>query len=103
MIKVKFCILGAGPSGLTIANKLLERGIDSFVVLEKEPGGLCRSEIVDGAHLDIGGGHFLDVNRKNVLNFIFKFMPIEEWNQFDRISKIKLLGRVDKIKFNPIH
>ena len=32
----KYIILGAGPSGLTFANRLLELGETSFIVLEKE-------------------------------------------------------------------
>jgi protoporphyrinogen oxidase len=53
-------------------------------------GGLCRSRVIDGSPLDIGGGHFLDVRRKNVLDFVFKYLPENEWNFFERISKIKL-------------
>ncbi|MGJ7485918.1 protoporphyrinogen/coproporphyrinogen oxidase [Variovorax sp. LT2P21] len=94
MIKKKFVVLGAGPSGLTLAHSLIDAGVprDQIVVLDKEAvsGGLCRSEEVDGAPLDIGGGHFLDVRRKEVLDFIFRFMPREEWALFDRVSKIRL-------------
>ena len=32
---MKYLILGAGPAGLTFANKLIEKGEDSFLVLEK--------------------------------------------------------------------
>lgn len=94
MTHVRYCILGAGPSGLTFANKLKQAGITSFVLLEKESsaGGLCRSEMVDGSPLDIGGGHFLDMRRKAVLDFLFKFMPRDEWNEFKRVSKIRLRG-----------
>jgi protoporphyrinogen oxidase len=86
--------LGAGPSGLTFANKLKEAGIESFVLLEKEQvaGGLCRSVEVDGSPLDIGGGHFLDVRRQAVLDFLFKFMPRTEWQEHTRVSKIRLRG-----------
>ena len=52
------------------------------------PGGLCRSEEVDGAPLDIGGGHFLDVRDQRVNEFMFQFMPEDEWNHFERDSKI---------------
>ncbi len=94
MIPVRYCILGAGPSGLTFAHKLKQAGITSYVLLEKESeaGGLCRSVMVDDSPLDIGGGHFLDMRRKNVLDFIFQFMPREEWKEFQRVSKIKLRG-----------
>ena len=94
MKKIKFLILGAGPSGLSLANGLVARGIplNEIVVIEKEStvGGLCRSEMVDGYPVDTGGGHFLDTKRKSVLNFLFKFMPESEWNIFDRISKINI-------------
>lgn len=89
---MKYLILGAGPAGLSLANKLKQSGEDSFLILEKEssPGGLCRSINVDGAPFDIGGGHFLDVQRPKVNKFLFQFMPEDEWNKFDRDSKIKV-------------
>ena len=92
----KYLILGAGPSGLTLAHSLLDYGvsIEDIVVLEQQSvaGGLCRSEIVDGAPIDIGGGHFLDVKRQEVLDFVFRFMPREEWDLYDRMSKIRIRG-----------
>ncbi len=90
----KYIILGAGPSGLSFAHTLKNLGEDSFLVIEKESvaGGLCRSEVVDGAPLDIGGGHFLDVERKEVLDFLFRFMPRSEWQEYKRISKIRIRG-----------
>lgn len=92
MLKVKYCILGAGPAGLTFANRLKQYGEEDFIVLEREneAGGLCRSTNVDGAPLDIGGGHFLDVRRPRVCEFIFSFMPREEWNLYERDSRIQL-------------
>jgi len=92
MLKVKYLILGAGPSGLTFAHQLLKKGCSDFLILEKESvaGGLCRSEIVDGAPLDIGGGHFLESRNKECLEFVFKFMPEEEWNTFHRVSQINI-------------
>lgn len=94
MERVKYLILGAGPSGLTFARKLKDRGEDSFLVLEKEKtaGGLCRSTEVDGSPFDIGGGHFLDVRRPQVTGFLFRFMPEEEWQLFERDSRIWING-----------
>lgn len=91
-------ILGAGPSGLALAHTLLDRGVplSEILVLEKESvaGGLCRSETVDGAPLDIGGGHFLDIKHQEVLDLLFRFMPESEWNRHDRVSKIRLRGQM---------
>lgn len=89
---MKYLILGAGPAGLTVAAKLKQLGKNSILVLEKEEkaGGLCRSTVVDGFPLDIGGGHFLDVKRPKVNKFLFQFMPEEEWNIYNRNSQIKL-------------
>lgn len=93
---MKYLILGAGPAGLTFANKLKQKGENSFLVLEREEtaGGLCRSVEVDGAPFDIGGGHFLDVRRPHVNEFLFGFMPEEEWDKYDRDSRIVVNGNV---------
>lgn len=94
MEKYRFLILGAGISGLTLASHLQKIGETSFLVLEKEAcaGGLCRSVLVDGSPLDIGGGHVLDVRNETVNNFVFDYLPAGEWNRFERVSKIRLKG-----------
>lgn len=93
---MKYLILGAGPAGLTVANRLKQVGVSDFLVLEKEneAGGLCRSKDVDGSAFDIGGGHFLDVRRPNVNAFLFGFMPEKEWDKYDRDSRIVVNGNV---------
>jgi len=90
MIEYKYIILGAGAAGLSFAHTLLQGGENSFIVIEKEKaaGGLCRSQEVDGSPLDIGGGHILDTRRKNVLDFLFGFLPGHEWKKFKRKSTI---------------
>ena len=93
-MKMKFLILGAGPAGLTFANRLKQKGETDFLVLEKEEraGGLCRSIEVDGSPFDIGGGHFLDVRRLQVNEFLFRYMPEKEWNKYERDTKIVVNG-----------
>lgn len=91
---IKYLILGAGPAGLAFASRLKEKGETSFLVLEKEEsaGGLCRSVNVDGSPFDIGGGHFLDVRRPAVTEFLFRFMPECEWDSYERDSRIVING-----------
>ena len=93
---MNYLILGAGPAGLTFANKLKQAGETSFLVVEKESmaGGLCRSVDVDGSPFDIGGGHFLDVRSPQVNEFLFSFMPEEEWSMYTRDSRIVVNGNV---------
>ena len=88
---MKYLIIGAGPAGLSIANRMLQNGkrFSGFGAGETA-GGLCRSIQADGSPLDIGGGHFLDVKRKEVLQFLFGFMPETEWDTYDRDSKIEI-------------
>ena len=91
----RFLILGAGPAGLSFANRLIQNGQRDFLVLEAESqaGGLCRSVDVDGSAIDIGGGHILDVRRPEVVKFLFQFMPREEWNYFVRDTAIHINGK----------
>ncbi len=93
---MKYLILGAGPSGLTFANTLLNAGEKDFLVLEEQPdaGGLCRSTDVDGRPFDIGGGHFLDVRDPGVTDFVFRFLPEDEWDRYERDSRIDLYGDI---------
>lgn len=93
---MKYLILGAGPAGLSFANRLKQKGITNFLILEKEKtaGGLCRSVDVDGFPFDIGGGHFLDVRRPKVNEFLFDFMPENEWNKYERDSRIVINDNV---------
>ena len=94
-MKYKYIILGAGPSGLAFAHTLLNAGETSFLIIDKEAeaGGLCRSQMVDGHELDIGGGHFLDVKNQEVLDLLFGFLPENEWKKHDRVSTIRLRGQ----------
>lgn len=93
---MKYLILGAGPAGLTVANRLKQTGERDFLILEKEKtaGGLCRSLDVDGSPFDIGGGHFLDVRRPKVNEFLFGFMPEKEWDRYERDTCISLNGKM---------
>lgn len=96
MTRTKIAIIGSGPGGLSLANALLRGGEQDFLVLERESevGGLCRSAVVDGSPLDIGGGHFLDVRLPAVTDFLFSFMPETEWDRYERDSRISIHGQM---------
>jgi protoporphyrinogen oxidase len=92
---VKILILGAGPTGLTLGNILLDNNYKDFTILEANPevGGLCRTVYISGIPVDVGGGHFLDKKNEIACNFIFRFLPKSEWNEFSRSSKIFFKGK----------
>lgn len=61
MIDVDTLIIGAGPSGLSAAYRLLANGTTDFLILEGSDavGGLCQSLVTnDGAVFDVGGHSF---------------------------------------------
>lgn len=91
---IEYLVIGAGVSGVTTARLLQLKGIDDVLILEadSEPGGLCRTRVVDGHVLDIGGGHFLCTRFPEVYEFIFSHIPRAEFNFFERVSKIRLPG-----------
>lgn len=92
---MKYLILGAGPAGLSFAYCLLQKGEKDFLILEKEEeaGGLCRSRQIDNAPIDVGGGHFVDVKNKKVLQFLFEIMPQKEWSLYERNSQIAIYNQ----------
>src|SRR5690606_20862644 len=62
-LRLKTAILGAGVSGLALAQFLVEAGVPrgDLVLFEAAPvaGGLCGSKTVDGFTYDVAGGHIL--------------------------------------------
>lgn len=87
-----YLIIGAGITGVTIGRLLQLKNIKNFIILEAEDsaGGLCKTIKIDGNILDIGGGHFLCSKFPNVYSFIFSHIPEDNFNFYDRISKVKV-------------
>lgn len=81
----KIAIIGAGVSGLTVAQQLKDRY--SVTVYEKEstPGGLIRCRRVDGNLYHICGGHIFNSKRQDVLDWF--------WNRFDREAEFTKADR----------
>ncbi len=87
-----YFIIGAGITGVTVARLLQQRRDTNFLILEKdkEAGGLCRTRVINDHILDIGGGHFLCTIYPEVYDFIFSHLPKNQFNYYQRVSKIKL-------------
>ncbi|BCJ93392.1 O-antigen synthesis protein WbyH [Anaerocolumna cellulosilytica] len=91
---MKVAVLGAGVSGITIAKKLVEKNID-VVVYEKcsEAGGLAKTRITDNYVYDLHGGHIFNSKHKEIVDWVFSFLPKEQWQYSVRNAKIYFNGR----------
>jgi len=81
----KVVIIGAGPAGLTAADKLLENNKEyEVIVLEEsnEIGGISRTVRYNGNRMDIGGHRFFSKNQE-VMDYWRELMPLQGKNSFD--------------------
>lgn len=86
---MKVAIIGAGVSGLTMANLLKEQA--QVVVYEKEssPGGLIRCQLIDGNLFHMCGGHVFNSKHQDVLNWFWgKFNRDKDFIKADRNSVV---------------
>ena len=95
----KVIIIGAGPAGLTAADKLLdEKEKYDVTILEEtsEIGGISRTVKYNGNRMDIGGHRFFSKDPE-VMKYWEELMPIQGENSFDdeelkRKKELKLDG-----------
>ncbi len=81
----KVIIIGAGPAGLTAADKLLdEKEKYEVIVLEEsqEIGGISKTVNYNGNRMDIGGHRFFSKNQE-VMEYWKNLMPLQGENSFD--------------------
>lgn len=91
----KYVIIGAGISGLSIAQML--NADNEVVVLESDsrPGGLIKCDIVDGSLYHRTGGHVFNTKRKDVLEWFWKFFDKEnEFIKSLRNASVELSGNM---------
>lgn len=83
-------------TGISVSRALQLSGVSDFLILEKQelPGGLCRTKKIGGHTLDIGGGHFLCTKYDHVYKFIFNHIGVENFNKYDRVSKIEIENNI---------
>ncbi len=91
---MKTAVLGAGVSGLTAALKLQDKG-DIVVVYEQDDrvGGLAKSRITKGYTYDPHGGHIFNSKHKEIVDFVFSYLPKEKWTYTVRNAKIFFSGK----------
>ncbi len=93
MVDVFDClVIGAGITGVTLCKLLREKIGDNVIVLEKDvtPGGLCKTQNLDGHILDLGGGHFFHTKHQEIFEYVFKHIPEKCFNYYTRVSKIEI-------------
>lgn len=86
----RVAVIGAGVSGLTVANLLKERCDVTVFEKESTPGGLirCKRE-EDGSLFHICGGHVFNTKRKDVLDWFWQhFDSDKEFVKADRNSVV---------------
>jgi len=69
MPKKHVVVIGAGPAGLSFADKLLELSADfSVTILEKSNyiGGISKTVNFEGNRIDIGGHRFFSKSEQNI-------------------------------------
>ena len=81
----KIIIIGAGPAGLTAADRLLEdKDKYEVIILEEsqEIGGISKTVNYNGNRMDIGGHRFFSKDQE-VMDYWKKLMPLQGTNSFD--------------------
>ncbi len=82
-------ILGGGISGISCCSILQANGVNCILV-EKEAslGGLTRSRQVNGFVFDCHGGHIFNTSNERVREWVFSYLPKEQWSHSPRKAKI---------------
>lgn len=94
----KVIIIGAGPAGLTAADKLLDSSKKYEVIVLEETqdiGGISKTVKYNGNRMDIGGHRFFSKNRE-VMDYWKELMPVQGKDSFDD----EKLGRKKEIAEN---
>lgn len=82
------CILGAGPAGLGTAVELVNHGVTSILVVDRNPvvGGLARTEVFGNARFDVGPHRFFTKNAE--INKLWHDTLGADFRSVDRLTRI---------------
>ena len=81
----KIVIIGAGPAGLTAADKLLDDKEEYEVIILEESksiGGISKTVNYNGNRMDIGGHRFFSKNQE-VMDYWKGLIDLQGKNSFD--------------------
>ena len=81
----KVIIIGAGPAGLTVADRLLDKKEEFEVVILEESnsiGGISKTVNYNGNRMDIGGHRFFSKNQE-VMDYWKELINVQGKNSFD--------------------
>lgn len=87
---MKYVVIGAGLSGLSVAHFLQDKG-HVVIVYERDsrPGGLIKCRRVNGSLFHTCGGHVFNSKRQDVLDWFWsEFFKEDEFAKIDRNSCI---------------
>lgn len=90
---MKYIIIGAGISGLSIAQLLSKE--NEVVIFEKEsrPGGMIKCDRVEGSLFHRTGGHVFNTKRKDVMQWFWSFFDKEgQFTKALRNSSVVMSG-----------
>ena len=90
---MKVAVIGAGVSGLTVAQELKNRYEVKVFEKESTPGGLIRCKRVNGSLYHSCGGHVFNSKNQDVLDWFWKhFDQEQEFHKADRNAVVFMKG-----------
>lgn len=98
---MRYAIIGAGMSGLAIANILHDAG-EELVVFEKDyrVGGMIKCDVVEGSLFHRTGGHVFNTKREDVMDWFWQHFDREkEFTKTQRNSSIVVDGYKQNIPY----
>lgn len=91
---MRYLVIGAGMSGLAIANMLKDAGHDVTIKeMDSRPGGMIKCDRVEGSLFHRTGGHVFNTKRKDVMEWFWRHFDKEkEFTKADRNSTVVMDG-----------
>lgn len=91
---MKIGIIGAGISGLSVGKML--GSTHEVEIFERDSiiGGIAKVKMIDDIPYHMVGGHCLNSKNAQVMNFVYKLMPKENWHAVNRLAKISFKGHL---------